>query len=207
MGIIGAICFLIGDVLLGWVDCENVDKRVHLYISKGHGSGYNRSKIAATMTLAAFGMPFLYLGMLHIGDVAADDFWHSLISISFALTSIAWFIIHIGVALNVYFYSWIADNVSKEEAIDASEESKKVFSGMMIIAEIIVFAALIIIIVALAKGKTVLPKYYIAFSPLVGACVPTVIEKIVPQSKAKKVLGTIQLNFGLIVWLISLLFI
>ena len=56
--IIGAICFLIGDVLLGCVDCENVDKRAHLYISKGHESGYKRSKIAVTMTLAALGIPF-----------------------------------------------------------------------------------------------------------------------------------------------------
>ena len=39
-GMIGAICFLIGDILLGWVDPETVDKRTHSYITEGHGKGY-----------------------------------------------------------------------------------------------------------------------------------------------------------------------
>ena len=59
-GMIGAICFLIGDILLGWVDPETVDKRTHSYITEGHGKGDSRSKIAVTMTLAAIGIPFLY---------------------------------------------------------------------------------------------------------------------------------------------------
>lgn len=67
-GMIGAICFLIGDVLLGWVDPGTVDKRTHSYITEGHGKGYSSSKIAVTMTLAAIGIPFMYLGMVHCGE-------------------------------------------------------------------------------------------------------------------------------------------
>lgn len=72
-GIIGGICFLIGDVLLGLVEPEPVDKRTHSYITEGHGKGYKRSRIAVTMTLAAIGIPFLYLGMNHCGDIATEE--------------------------------------------------------------------------------------------------------------------------------------
>lgn len=204
-GLIGSLCFLIGDILLGWVNDERVDKRAHSFISMEHGKGYKRSKIFWTMTLAAIGIPFLYLGMMHCGDIALDAAWKEWISISFALTSVAWFIIHIGVALNVYVYSWVADNVSEEKAIDASSETKKTFSVMMIVADVIAFAAFIIMIAALAKGKTTLPQYYIAFTPLVGACIAACIEKILPKSRLRKTVGTIQLNVGLIVWFLSML--
>ena len=206
-GMIGAICFLIGDILLGWVDPETVDKRTHSYITEGHGKRYSRSKIAVTMTLAAIGIPFLYLGMVHCSGIATEDAWANCISDSFALTSIAWMCMHAVVSFNVLVFSWLDSNVSREKAIEASEETKKTFSLMMIIVDLIGLAAFMILIVALAKGKTILPKYYIAFSPLVGACVAALIEKLIPQSKLRKTIGTIQLNVGLLLWFISLLFV
>ena len=206
-GLIGSILFLIGDILLGWVDYTPVGKKTFFYISSGHGKGYKRSKIAVTMILATLGIPFLYLGMVCCKEVITNNMWKDIISFFFALTSIAWFIIHIGVALNVHMYSWIAENISEEKAIEASRETNKIFSIMMIIAYIIVFASFALIIFVLANGWTTLPKHYVVFTPLVGTVLVGIVEKILPKSKVRKVAGTIQLNTGLIIWFGSLLFV
>ena len=206
-GLIGSVLFLIGDVLLGWVDYSPVGQKTFFYISEGHGKGYKRSKIAVTMALAALGVPFLYLGMVSCKELITDNMWKDIISFVFALTSVAWFIIHIGVALNVHIYSWIAENISEEKAVDASRETNKIFSIMMIVAYIIVFAAFVLIVFVVANGWTVLPVYYVAFTPVVGSALVAMVEKLLPESKVRKVAGTIQLNTGLIIWFVSLLFI
>lgn len=114
---------------------------------------------------------------------------------------------HAVVSFNVYIYSWVAANVSKEKAIEASQETKKIFLFMTIIVDLITLAAFVILIAALAKEKNILPKYYIAFSPLVGTCVTALIEKLVPKSKLRKAIGTVQLNVGLLIWFTSLMFV
>lgn len=206
-GLIGSVCFLVGDILLGAVDSTPLENRSHFYLTKGHGRTYDRKRIKTTMILAAVGIPFLYMGMVHIGDIAADSLWKSILSVLFALTSIAWFIIHINVALNVFVYSWADENVSGDSAIKLSEETNKTFFHMLIPAYFVLAASFIAVIVSIVLGKTELPKYYVMFSPLVGAIVPACIEKLLPQSKLRKIMGTIQLNFGMIVWFVSLIFV
>ena len=63
--------------------------------------------------------------------------------------------IHAVVSFNVYIYSWSAANVLKEKAIGASQETKKTFSLMIIIVDLIGLAAFVILIAALAKGKSI----------------------------------------------------
>ena len=72
-GLIGSVCFLVGDILLGSVDSTPLEKRSHFYLTKGHGRTYDRKRIKITMTLAAVGVPFLYMGMAHIWA------WHTLV--------------------------------------------------------------------------------------------------------------------------------
>lgn len=205
-GLIGSVCFLVGDILLGSVDSTPLEKRSHFYLTKGHGRTYDRERIKVTMTLAAIGVPFLYMGMVHIGDIANNSIWKEVLSVLFALTSIAWFIIHINVALNVFVYSWADDNVSNSSEISLSEETNKAFFSMLIPAYFVLAASFIAVMAAVILEKTTLPKYYAMFSPLVGAIVPACAEKLLPQSKLRKIMGTIQLNFGMIVWFVSLLF-
>lgn len=205
-GLIGSVCFLVGDILLGSVDSTPLEKRSHFYLTKGHGRTYDRKRIKITMTLAAVGVPFLYMGMAHIGDIADNSLWQQILSVLFALTSIAWFIIHINVALNVFVYSWADENVSGDRATKLSEETNKTFFHMLIPAYLVLAASFIAVMTSILLEKTTLPKFCVMFSPLVGAIVPACVEKLLPQSKLRKIMETIQLNFGMIIWFVSLLF-
>ena len=207
-GIFGAVCFLIGDILLGWISpSETVGQGTNFYIAEGHGKNYHRSKIAVTMTLASVGILFLYLGLIHIGELAVNENWKNWLSFGMAMTAFAWFMIHISVSLNVYVYAWISEHLSKEKAISVSQETNRIFSGVLILGYIFLVAAMILLLIALASGKTILPKSYIALSPLTGACVCAAAEKMIPPSKLRKTMGTVQLNAGLLIWFISLLFV
>lgn len=206
-GLIGCVCFLVGDILLGAADSTPLDKQTHFYLTKGHGRTYDRKRIKITMILAVVGIPLLYMGMVHIGDIAENSLWKQVLTVLFALTSIAWYIIHINVALNVFVYSWADEKLSADKAIELSENTNKTFFHMLIPAYLVLAASFLAVIVSIVLGMTALPKYYVIFSPLVGACVPACAEKLLPRSKLRKVMGTIQLNFGMIVWFISLLFI
>ena len=113
---------------------------------------------------------------------------------------------HIFVTVCSFVYHWTAENVSEEKALDALKQARTMFIPMMIISYLLMFVGDIFIIAAIAMNGTILPKYYIAFTPLIGAAVMSALAKINRKSLFCKMLDTLCLNFGLIVWFISLLF-
>lgn len=72
-GMIGCLCFGIGDWLLGYVDPAPIEGNVFYFIRAGHGAGYNLSKAAFALALAMAGMCFLYPGFVHIADIVKDE--------------------------------------------------------------------------------------------------------------------------------------
>ena len=115
--------------------------------------------------------------------------------------------VHILVTACAFAYHWTTENVSEEKALEALKQTRNIFLPMMIIAYLLMFIANIAVIVAIAVNGTILPKYYIAFTPLVGAGVMSELAKIDQKSPFCKMLSTLCLNFGLIVWFISLFFV
>jgi len=84
-GIIGSLCFALGDVLLGYVDPAPLGKGSGGVITRGHGKGYPQSYFTVTLGTAALGIVFLYLGMTHIGDIASNEVWKQWISFDFSV--------------------------------------------------------------------------------------------------------------------------
>ena len=205
-GIIGSLCFALGDILLGYVDPTPLGEGSGV-ITRGHGKGYPQNRFAVTLGTAAIGIVFLYLGMTHIGDIAVNEAWKQWISLSFSVMTFTWMMVHIFVTVCAFVYHWTAENVSEEKAMEALKQTRNIFMPMMITAYLLMFAGDILIIVAIALGGTVLPKYYIAFTPLIGAGIMSALAKINRKSPFCKMLDTLCLNFGLIVWFISLFFV
>ena len=204
-GIIGSLCFALGDILLGYVDPTPLGEGSGV-ITRGHGKGYPQNRFAVTLGTAAIGIVFLYLGMTHIGDIAVNEAWKQWISFSFSVMTFTWMMVHIFVTVCAFVYHWTAENVSEEKALDALKQARTMFIPMMIISYLLMFVGDIFIIAAIAMNGTILPKYYIAFTPLIGAAVMSALAKINRKSPFCKMLDTLCLNFGLIVWFISLLF-
>ena len=205
-GIIGSLCFALGDILLGYVDPTPLGKGSGV-ITRGHGKGYPQNRFTVTLGTAAIGIVFLYLGMTHIGDIAVDETWKQWISVSFSAMAFAWMMVHIFVTVCAFAYHWTTENVSEEKALEVLKQTRNMFMPMMIIAYLLMFAGDILIIAAIALGGTILPKCYIAFTPLIGAGIMSALAKINRKSPFCKMLDTLCLNFGLIVWFISLFFV
>ena len=72
-GMIGCLCFGIGDWLLGYVDPAPIEGNVFYFIRAGHGAGYNLSKAAFALALAMAGRCVLYPGIFHIAGIVKDE--------------------------------------------------------------------------------------------------------------------------------------
>lgn len=72
-GIIGCLCFGIGDWLLGYVDPALVESGVFYFIRAGHGADYDMAKAVVTLILMVIGICFLYPRLLHISEIANDE--------------------------------------------------------------------------------------------------------------------------------------
>ena len=205
-GIIGSLCFALGDILLGYVDPTPLGEGSGV-ITRGHGKGYPQNRFTVTLGTAAVGIVFLYLGMTHIGDIAVNEVWKQWISLGFSVMAFTWMMVHILVTVCAFVYHWTAENVSEEKAVEALKQTRTMFMPMMAVSYLLMFAGDILIIAAIALGRTILPKYDIAFTPLIGAAVMSALAKINRKSPFCKLLDTLCLNFGLIVWFISLFFV
>ena len=63
-GILGCICFGVGDWLLGYVDPTPIGEDIFYFVCSGHGGGYDAWKIVVTLVMAMIGMCFLLPGMV-----------------------------------------------------------------------------------------------------------------------------------------------
>lgn len=205
-GIIGCICFGIGDWLLGYVDPAQVGTELFYFIRAGHGADYPAAKAVVTMALAMVGMLFYLPALLHISDVAADQKTASHLRYTFGLCAVGWFAIHFIVSVNVSVFSWMAKNAGEELANGISHHLGN--SMLICLYAAYLFAAIpcVWIIVDILRNKTELKRSAALFTPLVWTAVIGAAASILPASPFSYGLYTCCMNAGMLVWFLYLLF-
>ncbi len=104
-GIIGCLCFGIGDWLLGYVDPAPIEGNAFYFIRTGHGAGYNTGKAAVSLALAVAGICFLHPGFSHISDIAKEEKTKCSIGYAMEICSVGWLALHILVSINVAVFA------------------------------------------------------------------------------------------------------
>ena len=203
-GIIGCICFGIGDWLLGYVDPTLVEEDIFYFIRGGHGADYNNIKVTITMAFSMVGMLFYPPSMIHIADVAQDKKTTSHLKYTFGLCSIGWLVIHFIVAVNVMIYSWMMENAGSELANGISNFLGNSMLSCLCIAFIFVGIPLILLIVYILCGKTNLKRWEVVFTPLIWMIIIAVMANIIPTTAFSYGLYTFCMNSGMLVWFIYL---
>lgn len=204
-GILGSLCFGVGDWLLGYVDPTPIGENIFYFISAGHGAGYDAWKIVATLVMAMVGMCFLIPGMTGSAEVARKSGTRKLLRYLFALCAVGWIMIHFGVAVNVLVFSIAERAGGRELAISLSYDMNSVCLLFLYCAYVFVAAALITLIVLILCGKTRLKWTATLFTPAVPMGIISVVSGLLPASPFAYGLSTFCMNGGLIVWFVYLL--
>lgn len=204
-GIIGCICFGIGDWLLGYVDPTSTGADIFYFIRAGHGAEYAAGKAAVTMALAMVGMLFYLPALLHISDVAGDQKTASHLNYTFGLCAVGWFAIHFLVTVNVAVYSWMAKHAGEELANGVSNHLGNSMLPCLYVAYLFVAVPCVWIIIDILRNKTVLKKSAAFFTPLVWMAIAGAVANMLPASPFSYGLYTFCMNAGMLVWFIYLL--
>lgn len=204
-GIIGCICFGIGDWLLGYVDPAQVSTDIFYFIRAGHGADYPVQKAVVTMTLAMAGMLFYLPALLHICDVATDQKTASHLKYTFGLCAVGWFTVHFIVSVNVLVYSWLVKNAGVELANGISRHLGNSMLICLYLAYLFAAVPCIRMIVDILRNKTVLNKSAVFFTPLIWVAIVGATANILPSSPVSYGLYTFCMNAGMMVWFIYLL--
>lgn len=200
-GIIGCLCFGIGDWLLGYVDPTRIEGNVFYFIRAGHSAGYDISKAAVSIALAMVGMCFLIPGFVHISDIAKKEKTKRYLKYTLLLASAGWLALHILVSVNVIVFSQADKIGGRELAVTLSENLANTGIGAVIYVYLFVGVSLILLFVDILRQKTCLKRSAAIFSPLVPLGVIYVVSFILPQSPFSYGLYTFCMNGGMIVWL------
>ena len=204
-GIVGCICFGIGDWLLGFVNPVMTEGDIFYFIRAGHGADYNTTKITITLVFAMAGMLFYFPAMLRIGDLASDKRSNAHLKYTFGLCSVGWLVIHFIVAVNVMVYSWVAKYAGNELANGISNFLGNAMLPCLYIAYIFVGIPLILLLVYIFCGKTSLKKREALFTPLIWMVIINVVANIIPTSAFSYGLYTFCMNGGMLIWFLYLL--
>lgn len=204
-GIIGCLCFGIGDWLLGYVDPTLIEEDLFYFIRVGHGVDFQTIRGVITMILAMIGMLFYLPGLKHIADITLDKKSSNHLRYVFELCSIGWFTIHFIVVVNVLVYSWTIKSIGTESAYAISNYLGNALLPCLYIAYIFVAIPLILLIIYIFLGKTHLKKRDIIFTPIIWMIIINVIVFILPSTAFSYGLYTFGMNGGMLVWFIYLL--
>lgn len=204
-GIIGSLCFGVGDWLLGYVDPTPIGETIFYFISAGHGADYAPWKIVVTLVMAMVGMCFLIPGMTCIADVARKSGARRLLRYLFALCAVGWIVIHFGVAVNVLVFSLAERAGGRELAVTLSHGLNSTCLLFLYCAYVFVAAALVTLIVLILCGKTRLKRTAALFTPAIPMGIIAVVSGVLPASPFAYGLSTFCMNGGLIVWFMYLL--
>ena len=177
-GIIGCLCFGIGDWLLGYVNPASVGEDVFYFIREGHGMGYDLSKAAVTLVLAMVGMCFLYPGFVHISDIADNEDTK---------------------------HSQAEQCGGRELALALSAGLGNAGMGTLCVIFLLIGVPLLKLIIDILRRKTCLKRTAVFFSPIVPMAVIFVAAQLLPQSPFSYGLYTFCMNGGMLVWFVYLL--
>lgn len=204
-GIIGCLCFGIGDWLLGYVNPASVGEDVFYFIREGHGMGYDLSKAAVTLVLAMVGMCFLYPGFVHISDIADNEDTKRSLGYAFGLCSAGWLALHILVSLNVIVFSQAEQCGGRELALVLSAGLGNAGMGALCVTFLLTGVPLLKLIIDILRRKTCLKRTAVFFSPIMPMAVIFIAAQLLPQSPFSYGLYTFCMNGGMLVWFVYLL--
>ena len=199
--------FGIGDWLLGFVDPASAGGDTFYFISAGHGADYPAWKITVTMICAVTGVLFMQQGCVHIADIMKTEKDKAGASRVFTFLTYAWLIIHFIVTIHVYAYSYICRNYGYEQAALISKNISMVLDPCLYISYFIILAAMIDLIIVIARDRTYLRRREAFFTPLTWICVIGGASMLLPESAFSKGLYTFCMNGGMIVWFIRMMFV
>ncbi|MCM1100030.1 MAG: hypothetical protein NC079_04795 [Clostridium sp.] len=204
LGLIGCLCFGIGDWLLGYVDPMPVEGDVFYFIRAGHGADYNTLRVGVTLALAVVGIFFLYPGFIHIADIAKDGKTKRLLGYAFGLCSVGWMMLHLLVSVNVLVFSETAKSVGCEFAAVLSNRLGNAGLAVEKCAALFAVGAGILLIIAILRRNTCLKKSAVVFSPVIPMLIIIVIARVLPQSAFSYGLYTFNMNAAMMVWFVYL---
>lgn len=199
-GILGSLCFGVGDWLLGYVAPTPIGENTFYFICVGHGANYASWKIVVTLVMAMVGMCFLIPGMACIADVARKSGARRLLRYLFMLCAVGWIVIHFAVAVNVWVFSLAEKAGGRELAVLLSQGLDGVCLLFLYCAYVFVAAALITLIALVLLGQTHLTRKAALFTPAIPMGIIAVVAGLLPASPFAYGLSTFCMNGGLIIW-------
>ena len=198
-GMIGAVCFGIGDWLLGYVDPGIVNESFSV-IKAGHGAGYDLFKITITLLFGAIGVPFLVLGCVKMADLITEEKKKKTFRFWMALLPVGWLIIHFTVSIFIYAYSWSMQNGMAETAEKLAADTQHMMQPAQIVSYLFIGIPLVLLIIYSLRGKTALKKRSQFFTPLLWMALLSGLKFIVPATPFSNGIDTFCMNAGLIIW-------
>ena len=198
-GIIGAICFGIGDWLLGYVDPTVVNASFSV-IKAGHGAGYDLSKITVTLLLGAVGVPFLMLGCVKMAEFVKEDRKRRLFRFWMALLPVGWLMIHFTVSVSICVYSWGMQTLTGNMAEKLASDLLQRMQPTQIVSYLFAGIPLVLLPVYVLGGKTFLKKQSQAFTPALWMLLFSVLKFVLPPSPFSNGMDTFCMNAGMIIW-------
>ena len=203
-GMIGAVCFGIGDWLLGYVDPGIVNESFSV-IKAGHGAGYDLFKITITLLFGAIGVPFLVLGCVKMADLITEEKKKKTFRFWMALLPVGWLIIHFTVSIFIYAYSWSMQNGMAETAEKLAADTQHMMQPAQIVSYLFIGIPLVLLIIYSLRGKTALKKRSQFFTPLLWMALLSGLKFIVPATPFSNGIDTFCMNAGLIIWFVYLM--
>jgi len=205
-GIIGAILFGIGDVLLGFVDPEYVSSYFHV-LKAGHGAAYPLYRIFVTLFLGTLGIPFLTLGCVRMADIYRERKTRKIMRFVMAMIPFGWMIIHFTVSSGVWLYSFMMHKGNTVMAVSAAEAMISMYKPAQVLSWFMAGTGLFILPVSVLFGKTVLPLRSQWFTPALWMALFSGLKYFFPVNPLINALDTLCMNAGMIIWFIYLLFV
>lgn len=205
LGLVGCLCFGVGDWLLGYVDPTLLEGADLYFIRAGHGMGYNTLRVDITLALAVAGIFFLYPGFVHIADIAKDGKIKRLLGYAFGLCSAGWMMLHLYVSFIVLVFSEAEKAGGREIAVTLADRFGSAGVAVEKCTSLFAVGAGIVLIAAILRGNTCLKKSAVVFSPLIPMVIIIVIAQLFPQSAFFCGLYTFNMNAAMMVWFAYLL--
>lgn len=199
-GMIGCLCFGIGDWLLGYVDPAPIEGNIFYFICAGYGAGYHLSKVTFALILALAGMCFLYPGFVHMSDTAKDKKTKRSLGYAFGLCSAGWLALHILVSVNVIVFSQAEKSGGRELAVTLSSSLSRAGMAALLCIFLLVAVSLVMLSIDILCRKICLKRPAVLFSPIVPMGIIFAAAQILPQSPFSYGLYTFCMNGGMLVW-------
>lgn len=204
-GLIGAVCFGVGDWLIGFVDPKQIANTYMFYVRAGHGAPFALWRVYVAVILFLFGICFGMPAFLHSSDIVKDTRLRGLFRFSLVVLGAFWLIFHLLLAGNV--------TILHQKALEGDIALNAPFFRQLQIgnsvcrypAYVCIFVPLFLLSALIVLEHTVLRKMAVCFSPLVWTFILFTAAQEFPASAFSYGLYTFSLDGGMLVWFIYLL--